>query len=48
MPPHITKRPRQSEVRRHVALYWTDGEEALIPQRRGPKVPATLTPARID
>jgi transposase InsO family protein len=38
----------KSWVQRHVALYRAGGEEALVPQRRGPKVPANLTPARIE
>jgi transposase InsO family protein len=38
----------KSWVQRHVALYREGGEEALVPQRRGPKVPANLTSARIE
>jgi len=38
----------KSWVQRHVALYRAGGEEALAPQRRGPKVPANLTPARVE
>jgi transposase InsO family protein len=32
----------KSWVHRHVALYREGGEEALIPQKRGPRVPANL------
>ncbi len=32
----------KSWVQRHVALYRAGGEEALIPAKRGPKVPANL------
>jgi transposase InsO family protein len=38
----------KSWVHRHVALYRVGGAEALTPQRRGPKVPANLTPARVE
>src|ERR1700722_19576916 len=33
----------KSWVQRHVTLYREGGEEALVPLRRGPKVPANLT-----
>jgi transposase InsO family protein len=33
----------KSWVHRHVALYRAGGEEALVPKKRGPKVPANLT-----
>jgi transposase InsO family protein len=35
----------KSWVLRHVALYRAGGDEALVPHKRGPKVPANLTPA---
>jgi len=38
----------KSWVQRHVALYRVGGDEALAPRKRGPKVPANLTPARIE
>lgn len=38
----------KSWVQRHVALYRAGGEQALIPKQRGPKVPANLTPARVE
>lgn len=38
----------KSWVQRHVALYRAGGEQALTPLRRGPKVPANLTPARTE
>jgi transposase len=33
----------KSWVQRHVALYRSGGAEALVPHKRGPKVPANLT-----
>jgi transposase InsO family protein len=38
----------KSWVQRHVALYRAGGDEALVPCRRGPKLPANLTAARIE
>ncbi len=38
----------KSWVQRHVALYRAGGAEALVPLRRGPKVPANLTSARVE
>ena len=38
----------KSWVHRHVALYREGGEEALVPLRRGPKVPANLTSAVLE
>ena len=38
----------KSWVQRHVALYQAGGEEALVPLKRGPKVPANLTAARVE
>jgi transposase InsO family protein len=38
----------KSWVQRHVALYRAGGEEALVPCRRGPKVPANLTSAALE
>ena len=35
----------KSWVQRHVALYRAGAEEALAPQKRGPRVPANLTSA---
>ncbi len=33
----------KSWVHRHGALYRAGGDEALVPKKRGPKVPANLT-----
>jgi hypothetical protein len=33
----------KSWVHRHVALYRAGGDHALVPAKRGPKVPANLT-----
>ena len=38
----------KSWVHRHVALYRDGGDEALIPLKRGPKVPANLTSATTE
>src|SRR5580704_10864893 len=38
----------KSWVQRHVALYRQGGEAALVPGRRGPKVPANLTPSTLE
>jgi transposase InsO family protein len=38
----------KSWVHRHVDLYRTGGEEALVPRKRGPKVPANLTSAELE
>src|ERR1700689_1003834 len=38
----------KSWVQRHVSLYRDGGEAALTPRRRGPKVPANLTPAALE
>jgi transposase len=38
----------KSWVQRHVALYRAGGEEALIPAKRGPKVPANLIPSVLE
>jgi transposase len=38
----------KSWVQRHVSLYREGGEEALVPRRRGPKVPANLTSAVLE
>ena len=38
----------KSWVQRHVALYRTGGDEALTPQKRGPRVPANLTSAAVE
>jgi hypothetical protein len=38
----------KSWVQRHVALYRFGGDEALVPRRRGPKVPANLTAAALE
>lgn len=38
----------KSWVHRHVALYRSGGDEALIPLKRGPKVPANLTSATLE
>lgn len=38
----------KSWVHRHVALYRVGGEEALTPQKRGPKVPANLTALAVE
>jgi transposase len=38
----------KSWVHRHVALYRTGGEEALIPLKRGPRVPANLISGVIE
>ncbi|HEY2562826.1 MAG TPA: DDE-type integrase/transposase/recombinase [Acidimicrobiales bacterium] len=38
----------KSWVHRHVALYRAGGDEALTPQKRGPKVPANLTSATLE
>jgi transposase InsO family protein len=35
-------------VQRHVALYREGGEEALVPLKRGPKVPPNLTAAALE
>ena len=35
-------------VQRHVALYRSGGEEALVPRKRGPRVPANLTSAACE
>ncbi len=35
-------------MQRHVALYREGGEEALVPRKRGPKVPANLTSAVLE
>jgi hypothetical protein len=35
----------KSWVQRHVALYRAGGDEALVPRKRGPRVPANLTSA---
>jgi transposase len=38
----------KSWVHRHVALYREGGDEALVPLKRGPKVPANLTSAALE
>ena len=38
----------KSWVQRHVALYREGGDEALVPQKRGPKMPANLTSAVLE
>ncbi len=38
----------KSWVQRHVALYRDGGAEALVPHKRGPKVPANLTSAVLE
>lgn len=38
----------KSWVHRHVARYRAGGDEALVPAKRGPKVPANLTSSRIE
>lgn len=38
----------KSWVHRHVALYRAGGEEALVPLKRGPKVPANLTSVSLE
>jgi transposase InsO family protein len=38
----------KSWVQRHVALYRKGGEGALVPRKRGPKVPANLTSAVLE
>ncbi len=38
----------KSWVQRHVALYQKGGAEALVPLKRGPKVPANLTSAVLE
>jgi transposase InsO family protein len=38
----------KSWVQRHVALYREGGEEALVPLKRGPKVPPNLTAAALE
>jgi transposase InsO family protein len=38
----------KSWVQRHVTLYREGGEEALVPRKRGPKVPANLTSAVLE
>ena len=38
----------KSWVQRHVALYQEGGAEALVPRKRGPKVPANLTSAVLE
>jgi transposase InsO family protein len=38
----------KSWVHRHVDLYRSGGEEALVPRKRGPKVPANLTSAELE
>jgi transposase InsO family protein len=38
----------KSWVQRHVSLYREGGEEAMVPLRRGPKVPANLTSAVLE
>jgi transposase InsO family protein len=38
----------KSWVHRHLALYRAGGEEALVPKKRGPKVPANLTDADLE
>ncbi len=38
----------KSWVQRHVALYREGGEGALVPRKRGPKVPANLTAAVLE
>ena len=38
----------KSWVHRHVALYRSGGEEALVPRKRGPKTPANLTSAELE
>jgi transposase InsO family protein len=38
----------KSWVHRHVALYRAGGDEALVPLKRGPKVPANLTSAVLE
>jgi transposase len=38
----------KSWVQRHVSLYREGGDEALVPLRRGPKVPADLTSAVLE
>ena len=38
----------KSWVQRHVTLYREGGDEALVPRRRGPKVPVNLTSAVLE
>ncbi len=38
----------KSWVHRHVSLYRQGGEEALVPAKRGPKVPANLTSPAVE
>ncbi len=38
----------KSWVQRYVALYREGGEEALVPRKRGPKVPPNLTAAALE
>lgn len=38
----------KSWVQRHVTLFREGGEEALVPRKRGPKVPANLTSAQLE
>lgn len=38
----------KSWVHRQVARYRAGGDDALVPRRRGPKVPANLTPATVE
>ena len=38
----------KSWVQRHVALYLKGGAEALVPLKRGPRVPANLTSALVE
>ncbi len=38
----------KSWVQRHVSLYREGGDQALVPLRRGPKVPANLTSAVLE
>jgi transposase InsO family protein len=38
----------KSWVHRHVDLYRTGGDQALVPLKRGPKVPANLTSAALE
>ena len=38
----------KSWVQRHGTLYRAGGDEALVPLKRGPKVPANLTAARVE
>lgn len=38
----------KSWVHRHVALFRSGGEDALVPGRRGPKIPANLTASVVE